>query len=657
MPNENYLAPTKPVDFDSTVDAGIRECLKQGSGKSFITFAGAGSGKTYSLKKALDHLKLECEADFSRRGKQVAVITFTNNAANEITDRVERNSIFAISTIHSFCWQTIAGFNEDIRKWYQSSIPVELDELADKESRARPGAASDARKNRIARLTKKMQWLSEPRSFVYDPNGVNSKQNSLSHADVLKIFAHFLQTQPMMAEVLVNKYPFIFVDESQDTDKGVIGALFSLREAHPLRITVGLFGDTMQRIFGGGEPELGKSLPQNWDEFDKKMNHRSARRIVGLGNKIREEDDGRAQFARDGAEDGFVRYFLLEHGTSDKDDIENKIRAAMAQIADDELWLEPKADETAVLLLEHKMVSRRLGFHDLAEALSRSRRIRDRMFEGGSTELNYFSKIVLPLAEAALQGSRFETLAILRSNKSPLLEESLLEENSDDPLLPARTAATAFQDLVSDTNVTFLQVLNTIGEHNLLPIPTRLKSFVRSSEATEFFDELLDDIELEFLTPALDAAAAEEPQDFETDDIDAWAKALNTPFFRVKGYRDYISERSIYRTHQGVKGNEFERVMVIMDDEEAGGRMFAYEQYFGAKEPSANTRAKIQAGEETGLDRTRRLFYVTSTRAKNSLAHIIYTSHIAKARSSLIERGFAKDEEIFERQQILDQLG
>ncbi|MBF4228033.1 ATP-dependent helicase, partial [Vibrio anguillarum] len=110
----------------------------------------------------------------------------------------------------------------------------------------------------------------------------------------------------------------------------------------------------------------------------------------------------------------------------------------------------------------------------------------------------------------------------------------------------------------------------------------------------------------------------------------------------------YIDENSIFRTHQGVKGNEFERVMVVMDDDEAGGFLFSYEQYFGAKELSQASQKKRDAGEETGLDRTRRLFYVTSTRAKNSLAHVIYTSDVPKVRKNLIERKFALESEIIE---------
>lgn len=630
-----------PVDTDNGVDEGVRNCLVGEGRGSFITFAGAGSGKTYSLKEALDFIRAKFGASFAESGKQVAVITFTNNAADEIKDRVERSSVFAISTIHSFCWSMISGFNEDIRKWYRDTIPEEIASLQERERRGRSGAASEARQRSIERLEERLQWLSEPRMFVYDPNGVNTSQNSLSHADVLKIFASFAVAKPLMSEILANKFPFIFVDESQDTDRGVMNAIFQLQTARRDTVCIGLFGDTMQRIFGGGEAELGKSLPVKWVEFDKKMNHRSARRIVGLGNQIRKDVDGRFQFALEGAADGFVRFFLLPHGTDNKEGVEEGIRLTMAGVATDDGWNKIEAEGTAVLLLEHKMVSRRLGFSRLVEALSKSGRVKDRLFEGENGEVNFFSRIVLPLAEAGLRDDSFEVMSILRSNKSPLLEEAVFEEHEDDPLERARLGEAAFRKVVSNADVTFLEVLKVLVEYNLLEIPRKLRPFVDNVKTKE--------ASLAAEQPPVDELVVgqdQEPAEDDSDEIDAWTEALGMPFSEIYGYRNYIDGLSVYRTHQGVKGNEFERVMVVMDDDEAGGFSFSYEQYFGAKKPSAATLKKMDAGEETGLDRTRRLFYVTSTRAKRSLAHVIYTSDVAAVRTNLIERGFAKEEEV-----------
>ncbi|MGS2742505.1 UvrD-helicase domain-containing protein [Halomonas sp. LS-001] len=638
MSEEFYLAETKPFDHDNGVDEGIQVCLHIDSGKSFITFAGAGSGKTYSLKEALNFLKNQYSDDFYRKRKQIAVVTFTNNAADEIKDRIEQNPMFTVSTIHSFCWHAIAGFNEDIRKWYLDKTPSDLEDLEEKERKGRAGKASEARKKAITRLKEKIEWLAERRSFVYDPNGVNSSQNALSHADVLKIFSNFLTTKPMMAEVIVNKFPFIFIDESQDTNKDVVSAFFDLQNAKPDKVVIGLFGDTMQRIFGGGEPELGKVKPNGWTTFDKEMNHRSARRIVGLGNQIRNEDDGRKQYARDGAADGCIRYFLLPHSVSGKDEVEAKIREAMVEVTGDADWTDTQSKETAILLLEHKMAGRRLGFDDLWDKLSKSNKIKDRISEGDNAELNFFSDIVFPLAEVSRQEKRAELMSILRESKSPLLESGALDMNKDDPLSLARAAEHAFRNVVSNSRVSFRAVLEVLSEHKLLRIPEKLQSFVPDLEESGT-QSLSDEVEHR---PDIEP----EPDEQDDSEIAAWAEALETDFFQIRNYKDYIDDRSIFRTHQGVKGNEFERVMVVMDDDEAGGFLFSYEQYFGAKELSPASQKKRDEGEETGLDRTRRLFYVTSTRAKSSLVHVIYTSDVTKVKSNLIEKRFAREDEI-----------
>lgn len=637
MSEEFYLAKTKPVHHDSTVDEGIRNCLTIGSGKSFITFAAAGSGKTYSLKEALEHLQKENSYSFSRQGRQIAVVTYTNNAADEIKLRIEQSEIFAVSTIHSFCWSAIEGFNEDIRKWYLETIPYELEKIEDEERRGRAGKASEARKRSIIRLTKKMEWLSERRTFKYDPNGVNSSPNALSHTDVLKIFSSFLKTKPMMTEIIVSKYPFIFIDESQDTNSEVVNAFFELQDTNSKKVVIGLFGDTMQRIFGGGEPELGKSKPMGWTAFEKQMNHRSARRIVGLGNQIRSEDDKRIQYAVDGAAEGFVRYFLLPHGLH-KESVEENVRKYMARITGDANWVNTQSKDTAILILEHKMASRRLGFSDLWERLSKSGKIKDRIAEGQNTELNFFSDIVFPLVKACTDGNKAELMSILKMNNSPLLETSIFESNKEDPLSPARNSIYALNEVVSNEKVSFRVVLETLAEKNLLVIPEKLHSFVSGSELTRPEENLTNGV--------AEKELEEEQAESDDSEIAAWAEALETEFFQISNYKDYIEDKSIFRTHQGVKGNEFERVMVIMDDDEAGGFLFSYEQYFGAKELSKDSQKKQKEGKEVGLDRTRRLFYVTSTRAKSSLAHVIYTANVSKVKSCLIEKKFALESEI-----------
>lgn len=96
--------------------------------------------------------------------------------------------------------------------------------------------------------------------------------------------------------------------------------------------------------------------------------------------------------------------------------------------------------------------------------------------------------------------------------------------------------------------------------------------------------------------------------------LDNWDQFLLTPFEQAKSYADYVEGNASFDTHQGVKGLEFPRVMVILDDSTARGFLFSYDKLFGVKEKTKADLDNEKAGNDTGIDRTRRLFYVTCIR-------------------------------------------
>lgn len=78
---------------------------------------------------------------------------------------------------------------------------------------------------------------------------------------------------------------------------------------------------------------------------------------------------------------------------------------------------------------------------------------------------------------------------------------------------------------------------------------------------------------------------------------------MSVPFYEVERYALYISDNKRFAIHQGVKGLEFPRVMVILDDAQAKGFLFSYEKLFGAKAKSdtdvkMNVMVKIRALQE-----------------------------------------------------------
>ena len=149
------------------------------------------------------------------------------------------------------------------------------------------------------------------------------------------------------------------------------------------------------------------------------------------------------------------------------------------------------------------------------------------------------------------------------------------------------------------------------------------------------------------------AAAMKAPDDSaeasdNNSDIDAWDNALSVPFSQLESYVQYISDKSPFGTHQGIKGLQFPRVMVVLDDNEARGFMFSYDKLLGAKAPTSTDQKNVQEGRETSIDRTRRLFYVTCSRAQSSLAVVVYTNEKDQIRDHLQTLNWFDDGEIID---------
>ena len=131
-----------PVDdnsIDDHVDNEIAACLNLDSPKSFFLFAGAGSGKTRSLVTALKGLLDEYEKRLRLHGKSIGVITYTNAACDEIKRRLEFHPMVAVSTIHSFVWSLISGFDSDIKNWLENNLYIEIADLEEKEAKGHVG--------------------------------------------------------------------------------------------------------------------------------------------------------------------------------------------------------------------------------------------------------------------------------------------------------------------------------------------------------------------------------------------------------------------------------------------------------------------------------------------------------------------------------------
>lgn len=148
------------------------------------------------------------------------------------------------------------------------------------------------------------------------------------------------------------------------------------------------------------------------------------------------------------------------------------------------------------------------------------------------------------------------------------------------------------------------------------------------------------------LNDRVDDILSEPVNDEEDKKVTALRKALSVPFDQLEKYSAYVTNNTQFATHQGVKGLEFPRVMVIMDDAEAKGFLLSYEKLFGAKGKTDIDIKNEHEGKDTGIMRTTRLFYVVCIRAEKSLAVVAYTENKEAVKNTAISNGWFTDEEI-----------
>ena len=236
--------------------------------------------------------------------------------------------------------------------------------------------------------------------------------------------------------------------------------------------------------------------------------------------------------------------------------------------------------------------------------------------QGSVSELDFFTKEVLLIVKSINEDGR-NALEILKEY-SPLLSK----ENKEKPYelyLRCRDEAVRLTNLVNK-NSTIREVTEEIIRSQLLIVPDVVKEAYSLK------------------TSELDETVAE--------DIRAWVDVMDLPISMIEKYDNYVNQKSQFDTHQGVKGLEFDRVMVIIDDSESKGFLFSYDKLFGVKELSETDKKNMIDGKETSVMRTQRLFYVTCTRAKNSLAVVMYTRNPDGVKSEAIRKGWFEDDEI-----------
>lgn len=115
----------------------------------------------------------------------------------------------------------------------------------------------------------------------------------ISHDTLLEYALKMFKTYDLLKRVIFDTYPYILVDEYQDTNKSVV-EIMKLLEDHAKtinrKIFIGYFGDSAQNIYEDGVGGDLTSVHPGLRPIHKQFNRRSHTEVIDVINKIRNDD-------------------------------------------------------------------------------------------------------------------------------------------------------------------------------------------------------------------------------------------------------------------------------------------------------------------------------------------------------------------------------
>ncbi|WP_343086143.1 ATP-dependent helicase [Streptococcus parasanguinis] len=624
----------------------VLEVIKQG--QNFILEGGAGSGKTYSLISIIEKISME------EPKKSIVCITYTNNAVAEIRARIINDNL-RVSTIHDFIWHVIENFQKEIKECLVELINDDAQILfvAPKEVLGEELISLDYFDGVRVEYT---EWYS---MSITEQNKVQ-----ISHDHILIVAEKMFSKYKKLSDILKDTANYIFVDEYQDTSPLVVKILLEHLKKSTRDNIVGFFGDSMQSIYDSG---VGNIDSYGLEKIQKNQNRRNPRKVINLANKFR--SDGLVQIPSSDVAapnmnngnviEGTVK-FIYGDGITHLEDLRNS-----------ELFKELEFDipqKTKELRLTHKLNAETAGFSKLFELYSSDllvKLITDMKKKFNASELVDKGKTFEELVEEAqivvrkggpliidIVKSIPELLAIYEEIKTFSFEEVISKSkvNKDSLLaykfngLSSRYEAGTDRDrILQRLDLIFeLIELYKIGKHNEF---LRITCFKITSSADKInLSKIMKEISDNDITIGKVIKLAERTGLISKDDLFTnfienkgyylWLRLEKLPFQEYVNSIAYLREYVSVITQHKVKGSEYENVLVLLDN----GRwnQYNFNSIFG----KGSSNEKVQ-------NRTKKLFYVTITRAMKNL--IVY---MPCNDQQILEK--AKD--YFEQSDIVDVL-
>ena len=300
------MASTQPETYLADLNPAQREAVLTTEGP-LLVIAGAGSGKTRVLTYRVAHLLAACGV----KPNEILAITFTNKAAGEMKERVERTlgpiaRAIWIMTFHSACGRMLRSEAE--RLGYRSNFTIYdqadqvrlvkacLEELERDPKRFVPRGIHSQISNAKNQLIGPDEYASRVASFydqtVADVYNLYQRRlfasNAVDFDDMLMLTVDVLQRFPEARAKWAKAFRYVLVDEYQDTNHAQYVLLQLLVDMSKNIMAV---GDPDQSVYGFRGADIRNILDFERDFPNTKVipleqNYRSTNSILHAANEI-----------------------------------------------------------------------------------------------------------------------------------------------------------------------------------------------------------------------------------------------------------------------------------------------------------------------------------------------------------------------------------
>jgi len=529
---------------------------------SFRLEAGAGAGKTYSLIKALKHIVQNRADEFIKKEQKIACITYTNIAKDEIRERTDNHPVIYADTIHAFSWSFISSFQAKLREF--------LPELGDKwVARIEEAGGIDNQK------------------VIYDLGfpKIDEETISLHHDDVIKLISSLLAFSKFQ-NLLKAKFPIVFIDEYQDTNKGLASSIVENLIDNDSGILIGLFGDHWQKIYG--KDACGLIESENITEIGKNANFRSDKNIVNCLNNMRPdlpqhesdpESEGSISIYHSNAWAGERRAGGHWKGDLPEDvahDYFERVKASLSHNG----W-DFDSENTKVLMLTNNVIATEQGFKELADCFRHS----EDYLKKNDPYIKYLVEVIEPVV-ACFEAREYGELFQVINQKFPQLQ-------------------------CHDDKRIWVQNLNRVKEIRLNGTIDDMLAFLTDTNIPRLSNKVR---QLEERYQRLTGEVFEDLEDRDKSFLSKVTSLKSVSYQQVIQLAKFIDDKTPFSTKHGVKGAEFDNVLVVLG---RGWNQYNWNQMLEFMENGYPDNKKDT------FERNRNLFYVACSRAKHNLTLLL----------------------------------